>query len=93
MRIDRKLSLLYTWAHLKHDEDITHNDHKVALNELRAMFFEFQQQISWFDPELIALPEETQAQYLKDPTLKEYAFHLEKTFRLKKHTLPPSKKS
>lgn len=86
--IDRKLSKLYTYAHLKHDEDIAENRAKNAYADAFTALNSFRQEISWFEPELLALPEETIQKYLTSSVLKDYHFHLEKTFRLKAHTLP-----
>lgn len=84
---ERQLSLLYTYIHLRHDEDITENEHKAALGEIQSALFDCAKRVAWLEPELISLSEETQESYLKDPSLKEFHFHLEKIFRLKKHTL------
>ena len=42
-------------------------------------------------PELMTLSDETVNAFLASPELKDYRFHLEKIFRLKKHTLSPEK--
>lgn len=88
---ERKLAGLYTYVHLKHDEDITENEHKAALGQIQSTLFDFARRISWFEPELIELSDEKQKDYLNSPILREYHFHLEKIFRLKKHTLPHEK--
>ncbi|MBA2726761.1 MAG: oligoendopeptidase F [Parachlamydiaceae bacterium] len=86
---DRLLSALYTYAHLRHDEDITHDDHKVAFSRITAIAHDFAQETAWIEPELISLPENTLNELIKSPQLKDYRFHLDKIIRLKKHTLPP----
>jgi oligoendopeptidase F len=85
--IDRELSLLHTYAHLRHDEDIANDHHKTGHHRLTVYYHDFMQQASWFEPELLSLPESLLQQYLKDPLLVEYRFHLEKIIRMKKHTL------
>lgn len=89
--IDRQLSRLYTYAHLRHDEDITDDTNKTAFNKILGIYSEFGQEAAWFDPELLSLPDETINSFLASSELKDYLFHLEKTFRLKKHTLSPEK--
>lgn len=89
LRIDRELSKLCTYAHLKHDEEITHDQHKQANNKASALFHQFAIESSWFDPELLALPHPEQL--LEAPELAPYRFHLEKVLRIKKHTLSPDK--
>lgn len=83
----RHLSKLYTYAHLKHDEEITHDQNKGMYARAVDALHDFSQATSWFEPELIALPDETIHTYLGSAVLKDYRFYLEKIFRLKKHTL------
>lgn len=87
LELDRQLSKLYTYAHLKHDEDITENIQKIAYVEALGAFHDFQQEISWFEPELLSLPEDTIKKYLNSPLLSDYRFYLEKIFRMKPYTL------
>jgi oligoendopeptidase F len=89
--IDRRLAALYTYAHLRHDEEITLDDHKAAYNQITALIQDFHQEVSWFEPQLLALPEQTIHAYLSSPILAPYRFHLEKIFRMKKHTLSQEK--
>lgn len=91
LSIDRKLSTLYTYAHLRHDENIVEDKHKVAYNKILSLIHAFHLEASWFDPELLALPNETISKYLSSPTLATYRFHLEKIIHVKPHTLSPDK--
>lgn len=93
IKIDRELSSLYTYAHLRHDEDITDDTHKTALTKVTAVIHDFAQETSWFEPELLALPESTIHEYLNSPALAEYRFHIEKIVRIKKHVLPPEQEA
>lgn len=87
LELDRRLSKLYTYAHLKHDEEITKNHEKTAFIEALSALHDFKQEASWFEPELLSLPKETIENYLQSPALKDYHFYLEKLFRMKPHTL------
>lgn len=84
---DRLLSLLYTYAHLRHDENITDDDHKAAFQRISALMNDFNEETSWIEPELLALSQEELNDLLKAPILQEYRFHLEKIIRVKKYTL------
>lgn len=84
---DRKLSILYTYAHLRHDEDIANDKHKAGFSQALMIVQDFGQAISWVEPELLSIPDETINQYLNSESLKDYHFHLEKLIRVKKHTL------
>jgi oligoendopeptidase F len=85
--LSRKLDRLFTYAHLRHDEDISNETYKVAFNRILTVSHHFQQEISWFEPEIVSLPQELIDQYLQDPILKNYRFYLEKIIRMKPHTL------
>ena len=85
--LSRKLSKLYTYAHLRHDEDITQDAHKTAYNKILAALHDLSQETAWFEPELLALSEKTLAKFLKSKVLAPYHFHIEKSVRVKKHML------
>lgn len=85
--IQRGCAKLYTYAHLRHDEDVGHDLHKGAYMRISALFHDLSQEDSWGSPEILALPEATLAAYLKDPILQEYHFCLSQLIRLRPHTL------
>ena len=89
--IDRKLSKLFTYSHLRYDEDLGEEKHKIANSNIRMIFHALMQELAWVEPEISALSKETIADYLKDERLKEYHFYLEKISRLKPHTLSAEK--
>lgn len=85
--ISRKLTTLYTYAHLRHDEDIALDSNKTAYSKIVSVYHEFSEQSSWFDPELLALSETVLNAMLASQILADYHFHIEKTVRVKKHML------
>lgn len=89
MEIDRELTKLYTYAHLKHDEDIADPHAKKNYEQIMRIAHAFAQESAWFQPELLGLSEERLNQYLSSPLLADYRFYLEKMIRMKKHTLSP----
>ncbi len=86
--IDRHLSKLYTYAHLRHDEDVAEETAKKAHSRIVTLLYAFRQETAWIEPEMLQLPEEKLNAILKSPVLKEYEFYLDKIVRMKKHTLP-----
>lgn len=88
LNTDRRLAQLYTYAHLRHDEDIVENEHKTAYGKIMGIMHDFQQECSWFEPELLALSDQKVQTYLASPLLTDYRFYLEKIFRIKPHILP-----
>lgn len=87
--LSRKLSKLYTYAHLRHDEDITNDSHKSAYNKILAVLHDFAQECSWFEPELLIIDQNTLNSLISSPILNSYKFHIEKCVRIKQHMLPP----
>lgn len=85
--IERKLSNLYTYAHLRHDEELTDDANKSCYGKICALFNDYSEEMSWMEPELLSLDEEALNLLLNAPELKEYRFYLEKIVRLKKYTL------
>lgn len=85
--LSRKLHVLYVYAHLRHDEETTDNESKVAYNKILKAVHDFAEEMSWFEPELLALDEETLSKLLADPVIAPYRFHVEKIIRVKKHML------
>lgn len=86
--IERRLAFLYTYAHLRHDEDITNDQNKVAFNKIVMVWQEFHQATTWFEPELLSIPDDRIKEFLASPVLKDYRFHLEKKLRIKPYILP-----
>jgi len=87
LTIQRKIERLYTYSHLRHDEDITNDQYKIAHQKIMGLAQAFSSESSWFEPELLALPSEIIDAILQSPDLKEYRFYLEKILRMKSHTL------
>lgn len=87
LSISRQLEKLYTYVHLRHDEDITNVEHKNGYEKALALIHQFSECASWLEPEILGLPEELLKEYLASPALEKYLFYLEKMIRLKKHSL------
>jgi oligoendopeptidase F len=87
--LSRKLTKLYTYAHLRHDEDIANDAHKTAYNRILAVFHDFAEATSWIQPELLSIDQKTLDKLIQSPALADYKFHIEKCVRVKKHMLPP----
>jgi len=87
LNTQRTIEKLYTYAHLRHDEDITNDMQKAAYQKILSIIHVFAQETSWFVPELLSLSSEQIDAYLNDPQLQDFRFHLEKMIRIKKHTL------
>lgn len=89
--IERSLYKLYTYAHLRHDEDVANDIHKNAYDRISLLYFDFQNETSWVQPEILQLPEETFNRYLEDKSLLDHRIQLEKLSALKPYTLTSDK--
>ncbi len=89
-QIDRNLSKLYTYAHLRHDEDVAEDEAKKAHSRIVTLLYAFRQESAWIEPEMLQLPEEELETLVRSSVLKEYEFYLDRIVRMKKHTLAAS---
>ena len=87
LELDRHLTKLYTYSHLRHDEDVGNTEHKEAYLKIAALSHEFREQLAWVEPELLHLSEKEIQTILDASEVKPYRFYLEKIVRLKPHTL------
>lgn len=88
--LSQHIEKLYTYAHLRHDEDIAEEKYKSAFNKVVSLYHEFSKEVSWFEPEILAIAQKSMDTYLASPELKKYRFYLEKIIRRRAHTLSPS---
>lgn len=87
----QEIEAVYCYAHLRHDEDIAHTEHKSAYSRAVSLFHDFSQETSWIEPEILMLSTSTIEAYLTAPSLSDYRFHLEKIVLVKPYTLSPEK--
>ncbi|MFQ5716538.1 MAG: M3 family oligoendopeptidase [Nitrospinales bacterium] len=85
--ISRRLDALYTYAHLKNDEDKTNSLYQGNLDKAVRLATNISRARSFFASELMAIPEERMSEFLEDEELAFYRFHLEQILRFRKHTL------
>ncbi|MEM8727329.1 MAG: oligoendopeptidase F [Chlamydiota bacterium] len=91
VKIERGLYKLYTYAHLRHDEDVANETFKEAYDKISLLCRDFQNETSWVRAEIVRLPEKTLEAYLKDATLDRHRISLEKLSLLKPYTLSADK--
>lgn len=87
LEIERQLSKLYTYAHLRHDEDVAEEVAKIAMSRISTILYAFRQETAWIEPSLLRAPQQMLDAFITDPVLAPYRLHLEKIIRLKNHTL------
>ncbi|MBP9841016.1 MAG: oligoendopeptidase F [Simkaniaceae bacterium] len=77
----KELEELYTYAHLKHDEDVSNEKYKGYYDMAVVALTQFEEETAWLKPSLI---EEVEV------TSSKYAFYLSKVRTLKPYTLKAS---
>ena len=82
-----KLETVYHYASLQHEAD--EDDSEAADREGRAMmaYTKMQSEISFMDPELLSIPEETLKSWISLPEFKDYKIYVEKLLHFNKYTL------
>jgi oligoendopeptidase F len=81
--LEQHLSKLYTYAHLRHDEDVGNDSHKQAYQLIATLLNDFRQESCWIEPELLQL----NSLDLNAKELEPYRFYIQKILRQKPHTL------
>jgi len=87
LEIERRLYKLFTYAHLRHDEDVANEVYKEAYDQISLLYYDYMNETSWVQPEILQLPEDKLKNYLKDAKLSDHHIHLKKLIALKPHTL------
>lgn len=82
-----KMETVYHYASLQHEAD--ENDSLATDRDGRAMmaYTEMQSALSFMDPELLAIPEETLRTWISEPEYKDYKKYVEKLLHFNKYTL------
>ena len=87
MNISRRLEKLYTFAHLKNDEDKTNSFYQGNFEKAMRLLNEAGRASSFIRPEIMAIPEEQIDQLLEEKEIEFYRFYLEQILRYRDHTL------
>ena len=67
IQLSRTLEAVYTYAHLRSDEDKTHTGHQANYEKAAQLLTRYQQARSFINSELMEIPEDTMRDFLNDP--------------------------
>ena len=84
---NRHIENIYTYAHLRHDEDITDDPHKSGYEKCVALYHMYGNASSWIEPEILQMSEKELNEMADHPELKEYSFYLKTLIDQKEHIL------
>ncbi len=86
LSLQRRLERLYTYAHLKSDEDKSNQFYLGLHQRAVSLHVRASESASFLTPEIQAIPDDQMQTFLDDDSLAEYKFYLEKILRYKRHT-------
>ena len=89
----RGLEKLFTYSHLKSDENKTNSHYQAMLQTITTMFVNSSKESSFIVPELMSLKNSFIKSLMSDSRLNHYNFYLEQIFRLKKYILSDKEES
>lgn len=85
---NQKLERAYVYSHLKNDQDTANSTYQTLHDKAVAVLTQVNEAGSWFNPEVLAIPEETLTQYLEEnDELKKYTHLLEELTSQRDHVL------
>ncbi|MEJ5363349.1 MAG: oligoendopeptidase F [Spirochaetota bacterium] len=87
LSIARDIDRLFTYAHLKSDEDTTNQNAQAMLQKAHSLAQRAGEASSFLAPEIQSLPEAVISNYLKNNKISPYVFYIEKILRYREHTL------
>ena len=85
--MERLAEKVYTYAHLKADEDTGNSGNSALVDRISSKFAKISGETAWFDPEFMLIPLDTIKKFMKSKALKFYRRSLEELLRERPHTL------
>lgn len=84
----QSLEKIYVYSHLKNDQDTKNTTYQTMHAKASSLLDEVSAAFSWFEPEVLSLPDEVLTKYLQIPGIKEYAHFINNITANKAHVLP-----
>jgi len=91
LSLDRRLTKLATYAHLRMDEDLGNDEFKRNFGLILSLGHDFRLETSWIEPEILALSDAEIARLMQEPSLRLYKFYFERLLTMRPHTLSSDK--
>ena len=86
LSLSRRIERLYTYAHLKSDEDKANQFYSGLHQRALNLYTRSSEMASFMTPEIQSMADEIIKRYMTDKSISEYRFYLEKILRYKPHT-------
>src|SRR5882762_5598810 len=85
--LDLKIERVYHYASLQLAEDSTNNEYLTRIGQVQNVLTKIGETAAFLVPEILAIDDETFAQFVADPALAEWRTKLHKIRRMKPHVL------
>ncbi len=85
--VEEKIGKLYSYAHMRNDQDTNVTMYQEQYNRMGGLLVEYNEAVSFFEPEILAMDDSTFTEYKKEPGLQIYHHFLDNLTRVKSHTL------
>ena len=85
--LERRLGILHIYAHMKNDQDTREQQYQAILSRVQMVAAIFSEQVSFFEPELLSLPQTLLDDYVQSAELSEYRHLMDNIVRHKPHIL------
>jgi oligoendopeptidase F len=86
LSLTRKIEKIYTYAHLKSDEDKSNQFYEGLYQRAVSLSTRASESSSYMTPEIQSIADDQMNSFLADDSIAEYKFYLEKILRCKPHT-------
>ncbi len=88
LAVFREVSVVYTYAHLKNDQDTGNSTYQAMSDRALTLVTSATEASSWFEPELLELPEEQLENYFEEnKELEQYRHEINNITANRKHVL------
>lgn len=88
-KTSKLIDRIYTYSHMKFDEDSSKEESQVLISKAQWLFQSFDESISFIDPELISLGKEFLNEVSLDAKFEDYNFEISDLIRQLPHILTP----
>jgi oligoendopeptidase F len=86
-QVNIQLEKLYAFAAMRRDEDMRQSDTQALYQRAQTLAVKWDESASWFQPELLKVPESQLLGWIKDGDLKVYQHYVDDLLRSKAHIL------
>jgi oligoendopeptidase F len=87
---NRQMEKVYTYAHLRSDEDLGNSRYQEMVERARSTYIRLDTAGSYLSPEILSIDDQVMAEWMQSEALKPYHFFLEDLLRSKPHVLSPA---